>query len=94
MNLKPLGDRVVIQVSKEEEKMIGGILIPGSAKEKPQEGLVAAVGEGAWFEGKRVPMDVKVGDKVIYSKYAGNEIKVDGEEYLICRQDDVLAIVE
>lgn len=94
MNLKPLGDRVVIQVSKEEEKMIGGILIPGSAKEKPQKGLVAAVGEGAWFEGKRVPMDVKVGDKVIYSKYAGNEIKVDGEEYLICRQDDVLAIVE
>ena len=94
MNLKPLGDRVVIQVSKEEEKMIGGILIPGSAKEKPQEGLVAAVGEGAWFEGTRVPMDVKVGDKVIYSKYAGNEIKVDGEEYLICRQDDVLAIVE
>ena len=94
MNLKPLGDRVVIQVSKEEEKMIGGILIPGSAKDKPQEGLVAAVGEGAWFEGKRVPMDVKVGDKVIYSKYAGNEIKVDGEEYLICRQDDVLAIVE
>ena len=94
MNLKPLGDRVVIQVSKEEEKMIGGILIPGSAKEKPQEGLVSAVGEGAWFEGKRVPMDVKVGDKVIYSKYAGNEIKVDGEEYLICRQDDVLAIVE
>ena len=94
MNLKPLGDRVVIQVSKEEEKMIGGILIPGPAKEKPQEGLVAAVGEGAWFEGKRVPMDVKVGDKVIYSKYAGNEIKVDGEEYLICRQDDVLAIVE
>ena len=94
MNLKPLGDRVVIQVSKEEEKMIGGILIPGSAKEKPQEGLVAAVGEGAWFEGNRVPMDVKVGDKVIYSKYAGNEIKVDGEEYLICRQDDVLAIVE
>ena len=94
MNLKPLGDRVVIQVSKEEEKMTGGILIPGSAKEKPQEGLVAAVGEGAWFEGKRVPMDVKVGDKVIYSKYAGNEIKVDGEEYLICRQDDVLAIVE
>ena len=94
MNLKPLGDRVVIQVSNEEEKMIGGILIPGSAKEKPQEGLVAAVGEGAWFEGKRVPMDVKVGDKVIYSKYAGNEIKVDGEEYLICRQDDVLAIVE
>ena len=94
MNLKPLGDRVVIQVSKEEEKMIGGILIPGSAKEKPQEGLVAAVGEGAWFEGKRVPMDVKLGDKVIYSKYAGNEIKVDGEEYLICRQDDVLAIVE
>ncbi len=94
MQLKPLGDRVVMQVSKEEEKMIGGILIPGSAKEKPQEGLVAAVGEGAWFEGKRVPMDVKVGDKVIYSKYAGNEIKVDGEEYLICRQDDVLAIVE
>ncbi|MGI6109029.1 MAG: co-chaperone GroES [Bacilli bacterium] len=94
MNLKPLGDRVVIQVKEEEEKMIGGILLPGSAKEKPQEGVIAAVGDGAWFEGKRLPMDVKVGDKVIYSKYAGSEIKIDDEEYLICRQDDLLAIVE
>jgi len=95
MNLKPLGDRVVIEVLKdEEEKMVGGILLPGSAKEKPQQGIVAAVGEGAWHKGQRIPMDVKVGDKVIYSKYAGNEIKQDDKEYLICRQDDLLAIVE
>lgn len=95
MNLKPLSDRVVIEVIEDDqEKSVGGILLPGSAKEKPHEGVIAACGEGAFVDGTRIPMDVKVGDKVIYSKYAGSEIELDGKQYVICRQGDLLAVVE
>jgi len=93
MNLKPLGDRVIIKVLEEEEKTSSGIVLPDQAKEKPQEGEIKAVGPGRVLDdGKRMEMDVKVGDKVVYSKYAGTEIKIDGEEYLILRQDDILAV--
>ncbi len=93
MNLKPLGDRVIIKVLEKEEKTSSGIVLPDKAKEKPQEGEVKAVGEGRILDdGTRVQMDVKVGDKVIFSKYAGSEVKLDGEEYLILRQDDILAV--
>lgn len=94
MKLKPLGDRVVVQASESEDKTKSGIVLPDTAKEKPQEGKVIAVGEGEWKDGKRVPVDVKVGDKVIYSKYGGTEVKVEGEEYLILSQRDILAIVK
>ena len=94
MNIKPLGDRVVIQKLEAETTTKSGILLTGSAKEQPQEAKVVAVGPGAMVEGKRVPMDVEVGDKVLYSKYAGTDVKVDGEEYIILKQDDILAIVE
>jgi chaperonin GroES len=93
MNLKPLGDRVIIKVLEKEEKTSGGIVLPDKAKEKPQEGEVMAVGPGRILDdGTRVQMDVKEGDKVVYSKYAGTEIKIDGEEYLILRQDDILGV--
>ena len=93
MNLKPLGDRVIIKVLEEEEKTSSGIVLPDQAKEKPQEGEIKAVGPGRVLDdGKRMEMDVKVGDKVVYSKYAGTEIKIDGEEYLILRRDDILAV--
>ncbi len=93
MNLKPLGDRVIIKVLEKEEKTSSGIVLPDKAREKPQEGEVKAVGDGKVLDdGTRVQMDVKVGDKVIFSKYAGSEIKLDGEEYLILRQDDILAV--
>lgn len=94
MNIKPLGDRVVIQKLEAETTTKSGILLTGSAKEQPQEAKVVAVGPGAMVEGKRVPMDVEVGSKVLYSKYAGTDVKVDGEEYIILKQDDILAIVE
>ncbi|NPV43860.1 10 kDa chaperonin [Koleobacter methoxysyntrophicus] len=94
MNIKPLGDRVVIKVLESEEKTKSGIVIPDTAKEKPQEGKVVAVGSGEVVDGKKIPLEVKVGDRVIYSKYAGTEVKLDGEEYLILRQNDILAIVE
>ena len=94
MNLKPLGDRLVIKQVVAEETTKSGIVIPGQTKEKPQEAEVIAVGPGALHEGKRIEMEVKVGDKVLYSKYAGTEVKVDGEEYTILKQDDILAIVE
>ena len=95
MKLKPLGDRVVIKVLEVEEKTQSGIVLPEKAKEKPQEGKVVAVGTGKILDdGSRVEPEVKTGDKVIYSKFAGNEVEVDGEEYLILRQDDVLAVVE
>ncbi|MBC3802855.1 co-chaperone GroES [Acetobacterium fimetarium] len=94
MSLKPLGDKVVIKVKDEEVKTVGGIVLPGSAQEKPQQGTVIAVGSGEIVDGKKVPLDVKVDDQVIYSKYSGSEIKIDGEEYLIIRQADILAIVE
>ena len=93
MNLKPLGDRVIIKVLEKEDKTTSGIVLPDKAKEKPQEGEVKAVGTGRILDdGTRVQMDVKVGDKVVFSKYAGSEIKLDGEEYLILRQDDILAV--
>jgi chaperonin GroES len=93
-NLKPLEDRIVVHPSEEEETTVSGIVIPDTAKEKPQEGKVIAVGPGRFEEGQRVPMDVKVGDTVIYSKYGGTEVKVEGEEYLILSARDVLAVVE
>jgi len=94
MNIKPLGDRIVIKVLEKEEKTKGGIVLPDTAKEKPQKGEVLAVGSGEIIDGKKVPLEVKVGDKIIFSKYAGTEVKIDNEEYLILRQSDVLAIIE
>ena len=94
MSIKPLGDRVVIQKLEAETTTKSGILLTGTAKEQPQEAKVVAIGPGAMVEGKRVPMDVEVGNKVLYSKYAGTDVKVDGEEYIILKQDDILAIVE
>lgn len=94
MTLKPLGDRVVIKKVEAEETTKSGIVLPGSAKEKPQMAEVVAVGPGGMVDGKEVKMEVKVGDKVIFSKYSGNEVKIDGEELTILRQDDILAIVE
>ena len=93
-NLKPLEDRIVVKPSEEEETTSSGIVIPDTAKEKPQEGSVVAVGPGRFEEGNRVPLDVAVGDKVIYSKYGGTEVKVGGEEYLVLSARDVLAIVK
>ena len=94
MNLKPLGDRVVIEHVEQNEKSAGGIFLPDTAKEKPQEGLVAAVGTGRVNDdGKTIAMTVKVGDRVIYSKYSGSEVKIDGKEFLIVGEKDVLAVV-
>lgn len=94
MNIKPLGDRVVIKKLEAEETTKSGIVLTGTAKERPQEAEVIAVGLGAIVDGRRVEMEVKVGDKVLYSKYAGSEVKVSGEEYTILKQEDILAIVE
>ncbi|OGO79279.1 MAG: co-chaperone GroES [Clostridiales bacterium GWB2_37_7] len=94
MNIKPLGDRVVLKVVESEETTKSGIVLPGTAKEKPMQGEILAVGSGEIVEGKKVPLEVKVGDRVIYSKYAGTEVKMDGNEYLIIRQSDILAIVQ
>ncbi|MGE5840722.1 MAG: co-chaperone GroES [Deltaproteobacteria bacterium] len=95
MKVKPLNDRVLVVRTGEEEKTAGGIIIPDTAKEKPQEGKVIAVGPGKVNdEGKRVALDVKAGDKVLFGKYSGNEIKIDGVEHLIMREDDILAIIE
>ncbi len=94
MNIKPLGDRVVIKNVEAEETTHSGIVLPGSAKEKPQMAEVLAVGPGGNVDGKEITMQVKPGDKVIYSKYAGNEIKLDGKELIIVRQSDILGIVE
>ena len=95
MKIKPLHDRVIVKRLEEEEKTRGGIIIPDSAKETPAEGKVIAVGPGKKDdEGKIHPVDVKVNDRIIFSKYAGNEIKVDGEEFLIMREEDILGIVE
>lgn len=94
-NLKPLGSRVVVEPLEQEEVTAGGIVLPETAKEKPQKGVVLAVGPGDRDdEGKRVAMDVKVGDTVLYAKYGGTEIKVDGKKLLILRESDLLAIVE
>ncbi|WP_300350548.1 co-chaperone GroES [Clostridium sp.] len=94
MNIKPLGDRVVIKRLEAEETTKSGIIVTGTAKERPQEAEVVAVGPGLMVDGKRTEMEVKVGDKVLYSKYAGTEVKFEGEEYTILRQDDILAVVE
>ena len=94
MNLKPLGDRVVIKHLEAEEKTKSGIILTGAAKEKPQEAVVVAVGPGGIVDGQKVEMQVKVGDKVIYSKYAGTEVTLDKEEYVVVKQGDILAIVE
>lgn len=94
MNLKPLGDRVVIKHLEAEEKTQSGIILTGAAKEKPQEAEVVAVGPGGFVNGEKVEMQVKVGDKVIYSKYAGTEVVLNKEEYVIVKQSDILAIVE
>src|SRR6056297_1581178 len=95
MNLKPLGDRIVVKVVTQEEKTKGGIVLPDTAKEKPQEGEVVAVGSGKVLEnGQKLPLEVKVGNKIIFSKYAGTEVKVEGEELVIFSERDVLAIVQ
>ena len=94
MNIKPLGDRVVIKMVETEETTKSGIILTGSAKEKPQMAEIVAVGPGGMVDGKEVKMELKVGDRVITSKYAGTEIKFDGVEYTILKQSDVLAIVE
>lgn len=92
--VRPLHDRVIVQRIDEEEKSKGGIIIPDTAKEKPQEGRVTAAGPGRHEDGKLVPLDVKAGDRIIFSKYAGTEIKLNGEEHLIMREDDILGIIE
>jgi chaperonin GroES len=89
----PLADRVVVRALEEAETMRGGLYIPDTAKEKPQQGEIVAVGPGRYEDGKRVPMDVKTGDKVLYGKYSGTEVTIDGEQLLILRESDVLAIV-
>ncbi|MDE6260879.1 MAG: co-chaperone GroES [Oscillospiraceae bacterium] len=94
MNLKPLSDRVILKAMEAEEKTKGGIILTSNAKEKPEMAEVVAVGPGGMVDGKEVVMTVKVGDKVLTSKYSGTEVKVDGEEYTIVRQNDILAIVE
>ncbi len=95
INLKPLGSRVVVEPIEEDEVTAGGIILPETAKEKPQKGVVKAVGQGDRDEdGKRIPMDVKVGDKVLYAKYGGTEFKVEGKKLLILRESDLLAIIE
>jgi chaperonin GroES len=94
MNVKPLGDRVIIQPSEGLEKTKGGILIPDTAKEKPQEGKIVAIGTGKKTDdGKVIPLSVKVGDKVLYGKYSGTSITIDGEEYLIVREEEIVAIL-
>lgn len=94
MRIKPLGDRVVIKMLETEETTKSGIVLPGSAKEKPQVAEIVAVGPGGVFDGKEIKMEVKVGDKVLISKYAGTEVKFDGQEYTILKQSDILAVVE
>lgn len=93
--IKPLGDRVVVKALEKEEKTKSGIVLPDTAKEKPQEGKIIAVGPGKLLEnGQRVPLDVKEGDKVVFAKYGGTKIKIDGQDYLILSERDILAIVE
>ncbi|MFO7497494.1 MAG: co-chaperone GroES [Desulfobacterales bacterium] len=95
MKLRPLQDRIIVQRVEEESKTKGGIIIPDSAKEKPAEGIVISVGKGKVADdGKLIPMEVKTGDRILFGKYSGTEVKVEGEEYLIMREDDVLGIIE
>ena len=92
--IRPLHDRVIVKRIEEEEKTRGGIIIPDTAKEKPQEGRVVAVGPGKQDDGKVIPLGVKAGDKILFGKYSGTEIKLDGEEHLIMREDDILGVIE
>jgi chaperonin GroES len=95
MSIRPLHDRIVIQRLDEGEQKVGGIIIPDSAKEKPQQGKVIAAGNGkSKDDGTRTPLDVKAGDRILFGKYSGQEIKLDGEEYLIMREDDVLGVID
>lgn len=95
MNIRPLHDRIIVERLEEETKTAGGLIIPDTAKEKPQQGKVVAVGKGKKTEdGKVLPLDVKVGDKVLFGKYAGTEIKIEGQEFLMMREDDILGVVE
>jgi chaperonin GroES len=95
MNIRPLNDRILVKRLESEEKTAGGIIIPDSAKEKPAEGEVVAVGPGKMTDkGERVAMDVKAGDRVLFSKYGGTDVKIDGQDYLIMREDDILGVVE
>ncbi|MBO0862178.1 MAG: co-chaperone GroES [Chloracidobacterium sp.] len=95
VNIRPLNDRIIVRRLEEQEQMRGGLYIPDTAKEKPQEGEVLAVGNGKLLEtGQRIAIDLKAGDRILFGKYAGTEIKLDGEEYLILREDDVLGVVE
>lgn len=95
LNLKPLGDRVIVQALPQEEKTRGGVILPETAKEKPQQGEVVAVGDGRILDnGTKVNMQVKVGDRVLYGKYSGTEVKVEGEEYLIIKESEILAILK
>ena len=95
MKVKPINDRVLVIRVEEEQKTVGGIIIPDTAKEKPMEGKVAAIGPGKLDEkGKRVPMEIKAGDQVLFSKYAGTEIKINGVEHLFMREDDILGVIE
>jgi chaperonin GroES len=95
MNVRPLHDRIIVKRIEETEQMVGGIIIPDTAKEKPQQGEVRAVGKGKIKDdGTVIPLEVKAGDKVLFGKYSGQEIKLDGEEFLIMREDEVLAILE
>ena len=91
MNLKPLGDRLIVEVLEEEQTTVSGIVLPDTAKEKPQRGRVLAVGKGRYEDGNLIALDVEVGDEIIFSKYGGTEVKVEGEDYLILRESDVLA---
>jgi chaperonin GroES len=95
MNVRPLHDRIIVQRLEEGEQKVGGIIIPDTAKEKPQQGKVIAAGNGkSKDDGKRIPLDVKSGDTILFGKYSGQEIKIEGDEYLIMREDEVLAVVE
>ena len=95
MNVRPLHDRLIVQRIEEKETVKGGIIIPDTAKEKPQEGKVIAVGNGKILEnGTKVPLDVKAGDKILFGKYSGTEVKIEGEEHLILREDDILGVIE
>ena len=95
MNVRPLHDRLIVQRLDEGEQKVGGIIIPDSAKEKPQQGKVIAAGNGkSNDDGERIPLDVKAGDRILFGKYSGQEIKLDGEDYLIMREDEVLGVIE
>jgi chaperonin GroES len=95
MKIRPLGDRILLKRIEEEDKSKGGIIIPDSAKEKPQEGKVVAVGKGRMLDdGKMVPLEIKKGDRVLFGKYSGTEVKIEGEEHLIVKEDDILGVIE